>query len=635
VGRALLRRLKFFHQSTGLLSMKLKRILLSVAVFGALASSPSFAQVLPPYPTIPYTSIQNGDAIQLQSTRFTLPVFTTLPIIQQWLNANGTPTTTGPNTWSATQTFSVAPVFTDQPGSRAALGVAPTVTSNAALSLLSTLTVPYVYRSGYATAGDSPTTLYKGASSCPYNGGVADGGSCVASADSKFWVAQFSGPAVATVWCGTCSGDVTTAFQAFLNYGGLSLYIPAGSYTACGLVIPNTAKLDLGGAGNSTVLNETSGCSSPLLGFPTVSIAYPEGAVHDMLLSGTAGSAHLLSLTGIGGETIRNIAIGDIPSGKSGVYVSGVGTTDTHDIRIDGLQVYSSTAGHSGVRWGPYSADSSLTNFIMNGEFQVLYGEYFDSNTTAIVTSGSHPYNIVTNTLYGSPTYSQFINNTFDNAESDVVHLVGASHNSFIGGYVEAINSGFNGINLDNTQDTQIIGVSFGAFAGAVSTVVETNGSAYNTVIGGTVTNLANYSAPLNLTGTNSTSWGFAGITQKMISFGFSGTAASAQGTGTTAYLGVNGSQSSAGATNYFVPANGTCYELAVGTDYTPTGGTDVITLYDGVTVLWTGTITNGNYGISASNLALSVSKNDTLYFKSVLTGTQTLTPRYWLNCRG
>jgi hypothetical protein len=122
------------------------------------------------------------------------------PSVDQWNVYSGAkedyspyfPKTNVPNTWSATQTFSVAPVFTDQPGSRAALGVAPTVTSNTALSAISTVTAPYVYRSGYAAAGDSPTTLYKGASSCPYNGGVADNGGCVSSSDNKFWVAQFS-----------------------------------------------------------------------------------------------------------------------------------------------------------------------------------------------------------------------------------------------------------------------------------------------------------------------------------------------------------------------------------------------------------------------------------------------------------
>jgi hypothetical protein len=92
------------------------------------------------------------------------------------------------NAFPLTQTFSVAPIFSDPAGTRSALSVAPTVANNTELATLFTTTVPSVYRSGFATAGDSPTTFYKGASLCPYNGGVADGWGCVASANGEFWV---------------------------------------------------------------------------------------------------------------------------------------------------------------------------------------------------------------------------------------------------------------------------------------------------------------------------------------------------------------------------------------------------------------------------------------------------------------
>lgn len=60
-----------------------------LAAFGLLLASHGAQAQLGPYPTIPYTAIQPTDAILLQGTRFTVPVFTTLPIIAQWIAAHG------------------------------------------------------------------------------------------------------------------------------------------------------------------------------------------------------------------------------------------------------------------------------------------------------------------------------------------------------------------------------------------------------------------------------------------------------------------------------------------------------------------------------------------------------------------
>ena len=60
---------------------------LLAALLGLMGAPSAFAQGA--YPTIPYTSIQPTDSILLEGTRFTLPVYTTLPIIAQWIAAHG------------------------------------------------------------------------------------------------------------------------------------------------------------------------------------------------------------------------------------------------------------------------------------------------------------------------------------------------------------------------------------------------------------------------------------------------------------------------------------------------------------------------------------------------------------------
>ena len=67
-------------------------------------------------------------------------------------------------------------------------GVVPSAANNADLNALPSTYSSYVIRAGFASVGDAPMALYRPQATCPYNGGVADGGACVATSDSKFWV---------------------------------------------------------------------------------------------------------------------------------------------------------------------------------------------------------------------------------------------------------------------------------------------------------------------------------------------------------------------------------------------------------------------------------------------------------------
>lgn len=66
----------------------MRRLVALALAIAAILSVPARAQTNSAYPTIPYTQIQNTDFIMLEGTRFTIPVYTTFPIMAQWLQAH-------------------------------------------------------------------------------------------------------------------------------------------------------------------------------------------------------------------------------------------------------------------------------------------------------------------------------------------------------------------------------------------------------------------------------------------------------------------------------------------------------------------------------------------------------------------
>lgn len=180
----------------------------SAFIFGAIFSlicGGAFAQSSPNliYGQVP-TAAQWNSYFQAKQDVLSFPN-STLNLINGTLGIN----LANPNTWSATQTFSAAPIFSSLTGYVYANGAGavtagttipvasvtnatPQVATKAALQSVASTTYPYVMRMGYAVAGDAPPLTYVSSSSaCSLNAGAGDGGSQVPSSDGKCWLAVF------------------------------------------------------------------------------------------------------------------------------------------------------------------------------------------------------------------------------------------------------------------------------------------------------------------------------------------------------------------------------------------------------------------------------------------------------------
>ena len=137
----------------------------------------------------------------------------------------------------------------------------PTAHSNTTLSTYATTSYSSVVRDGFAVAGDSPAVTYTPSATCPYNGGVANGGSCVASSDGKFWVIKMPLKADPAIWGAVGNGVThdTTAFQNALN-DAPSVVTPGGmTYLVNGLTLPSQHSLE---CQNSVLTNDSPSINS-------------------------------------------------------------------------------------------------------------------------------------------------------------------------------------------------------------------------------------------------------------------------------------------------------------------------------------------------------------------------------------
>ena len=148
-------------------------------------------------------------------------------------------------------------------------GVSLSVYSNTQLEAVASTTAPCVQRFGYSTLGDSPPVFYAAQSTCPYNGGTADGGSCVTTADGKFWVLQQQPVLDTSEWgVKTSNTDNGPYFQYAFNYiavnGGQALLTTgAGTFTvASTFTCANASGWTWKGTGNSTLIYRTGNYGS-------------------------------------------------------------------------------------------------------------------------------------------------------------------------------------------------------------------------------------------------------------------------------------------------------------------------------------------------------------------------------------
>lgn len=428
--------------------------------------------------------------------------------------------------------------------------------------------------------------------------------------------------------------DDTAAIQLALNSGVKYVYVPAGTYLVSSLTIPNTVGLVIAGESTASIFKKTASSQTMILWSQT-SMNYPESYIRNLTLDGTNGGGHLVDTTGCGGLSLYNIYINNVPASFSGIYVNGLSSSATHDIRISNLQVYSNTSGHSAVRFGPYATDSSLSDMIMNGGFNTQYGVYMDAGAVAITISNSHPYNVSQNVMFmGGNSYCQFNGVVFDNSSSDIVSMINSSNNQFTGCYFEAIQNTYSGVKLTGCASNSFLNCQFlagsTAAAACVTEDVTSNG---NRIVSGSVGTASSYANIFALKGVQSYATGLAGYNPLGKRWPMTGATQTSQAQNTTMYLGVNGIQANPNNTIYLSSDNAFVTSFAIFTDNTPAiGQTFTYNLQQNGTTIGTLTVSNGSYGGTIS-LNKTISQFDQIVIQSVFSATSgSANSRYLVN---
>lgn len=420
--------------------------------------------------------------------------------------------------------------------------------------------------------------------------------------------------------------DDTAAIQAAIDSGATSVYIPAGTYLVSSLLMPNVFNFVLYGVGPASKLKQKAGASGALIRWATASVVYNEQTVRDIGITGTNGAQHCIDTSGAGGLTIEGIYITDVPVGKSGIYSNGAAATYNHDNRISNIQIYSNTAGHSGIRLGPLSADTKITDFIMNANFVTSYCLYLDSGAQSTKIADSHPYNAAVNVIYlaGGNTGTEFNGVTADNATNDIVRIVASSVISFSGCRIQAVKSGYSGVNITGVcVGITLINTLFDGAAGALSCVVAGASADAVLAFGGSIPSVGNFTTPFNFSGQECLARGFAGFAPLGLFFQKEGCGSAAQAQATTRYYGCNGGVATEANADLMIAQDSRLVSLAVVVDTTPAAGQTMTfrARKNGVDIGTAIVVNNGGFG-GVLTLAESFSQFDRLTISSVFSAT-------------
>ena len=429
----------------------------------------------------------------------------------------------------------------------------------------------------------------------------------------------------------------TTAIQSCLNSGAIGVYIPKGQFKCGTLVMPNIKNFNLFGNGWQSQLIQLAGGS--LITWGTSSIYYMQGVIRDIYINGAAGTNHIIDMTGVGGVDIRDVYIKDLPIGYDGVRVNGTAATQTHDIAVNGLKVYSNTAGNAGISFGGLTADSRIHDFLMNGNNICNYGILLENGSVATEIKDCHPYNLAQYVMKATGSSGLQVNGcTLDRAINGLVYLDNCGHGNWCNNHFEATPSGKSSVTMVNACKTQTFLQSrFGSQAGVVSMIVSDNTCTGIRAVWVDPGTYSDWSAPFNLQGANSSAIGILGYSPMGERWSFAAIGAAAQAQGTTQYLGVNGLQATFGATSYVVPYDGKIIDALVGVDTTPAAGqTRTYQVYkNGAAIGSALTVNNGGFG-GTITLNLSVVAGDRIALQSVNSATSgSGTPRCVIRFEG
>ncbi len=398
---------------------------------------------------------------------------------------------------------------------------------------------------------------------------------------------------------GAVGDNVTTdtaSIQAALNAGSAATFGPNGNYLVGSLTMPTQAGFEIGGEGRGTNFIQTGGT---VIQWPATvgENSFLIQTIRDVQFSCENGTNHTVNTTYNGNTNLRGLRFSNTPVGYANIFVNGIPTDYTHDIRIYDTEILSSTEGDAGILIGPYSADVEIDNYTFNGTFNVNYALKIQAGAGSIYLRNSHIYNAKLNILYADGLTDPLVISDvcFDNALFDLVYLRNCNGTILSDCRFQQIQVGQYGITLDNCHGTVIDNPRFDGVAGAAGCIREINGSTGTVVLGGHVATPANFTLPFpgSVTVRHNNAKNPLGYP-----VGFSGsTSGTASPSASTQYLGINGLQNSPEKTVHLFPHAGRLNTLVVKSTATPGGGfTYGFTVYlDGVNI-GSGSIANGSF---------------------------------------
>ena len=402
---------------------------------------------------------------------------------------------------------------------------------------------------------------------------------------------------------GATSGtpDATVAFQRALRSGVPAILVPPGIWNVGELEMPTTQGFTLIGVAGASRLRALGGT---VLNWPKGQMAWPLQDIIDLTFEGTNGTNDLIDTQGAGNLRFQNLSLLNIPAGKSGIRVAGVGSEYTHDIDIQGLRIYHNSGKEcrAGILCDSTTADMSVANFYMQGNFVANHCIEAVPGASSVRMSDSHIYNTKSNIalIQGVSGFS-FTDVVFDNANEDLVYVQDSDAVQFSNCRYQAAMSGKNCITLNNAHSTRIIGGMADGRSGTNAVVYEFGSSDYNVVQGVAVSPLANFMRAWQLKGENSRTMFCPGDFGSAlgVAIPLSGSSGQAVQPNTVGYLGPAGWKSNQIESVWVTGVRGELNHFYIASDQTAPAGTPILfdVQVNGATV-GAGSISAGQYAV-------------------------------------
>lgn len=275
--------------------------------------------------------------------------------------------------------------------------------------------------------------------------------------------------------------DNTVAFQLAMDSGSRKIYIPAGSWL-CGEVFLPTSQVDVFGDGVATLIiqNGKGWKYRPL----SVNCYDTHSTIRDLAFKGTNGTENTLDTTFAQTIDLRNLFFWDIPPNLSALKLDGnpISGTYMHDVRVNGLRIYSQTPGNAGLALGSYASDSEIRNFIMQGFFEANYCVVAEDGASTISFADSHIYNAKINIVnqQNNNSYFSYTSCVLDNSLGDNMRCFHSTYTRFSNVWFETINAGQHGLVLEESWQNTGSLVSFQCPIGTAAAAIAEGGTSDN-----------------------------------------------------------------------------------------------------------------------------------------------------------